>query len=108
MAFNVLKLAIAGDSSVGKTSLVNRYIKNTFEENSKSTIIANFLNKEIELNGEEYRLFIWDTAGLERYGSMNNISFNNCDGALFVYEIGNKESFENIPKWMKICKENSP
>ena len=61
MAAQVLKLVIVGDSSVGKTSLITRYIKNTFEENCYPTIGTDLLQNKIKLDDKEYRLQIWDT-----------------------------------------------
>jgi len=108
MAAQVLKFVVAGDYSVGKTCLIKRYTKNSFEESYNATKLSDFFRKNMELDGKEYYLQIWDTAGGEMYSKMTGVFFNNCAGALFVYEIGNKESFENISKWMKICKENNP
>ena len=104
----ILKLIIAGDCSVGKTSLINRYTKQTFKEKYVATIGTDYFSKNIKLDGKEYRLQIWDKAGLEKYRSLVSTLFKNCAGALLVYEIGNKESFQNIPNFIKTCKENSP
>ena len=104
----ILKLIIAGDCSVGKTSLINRYTNQTFKEKYVATIGMDFSSQDIELDGKEYCLQIWDTAGLEKYRSLVSNLFKKCAGALLVYEIGNKESFQNIPNFIKTCKENSP
>lgn len=63
----LLKVVILGDGGVGKSCLMNRFVTNVFDENSFHTIGVEFLNKDIEVDGEKYTLQIWDTAGQERF-----------------------------------------
>ena len=67
---NYLKIALIGSVSVGKTSIVNRFIKNIFDEKNKSTSGANYSKKIVEVNNQKISLDIWDTAGQERFRSL--------------------------------------
>ena len=108
MAAQVLKFVVAGDYSVGKTCLIKRYTQNSFEETYNATNLSGFLKKKLELGVGKYDLYIWDTAGGEMYRKMTDVFFKDCAGALLVYEIGNKKSFQNISYWIEKCKEKSP
>lgn len=72
----LLKVVILGDGGVGKSCLMNRFVSNQFNEHSFHTIGVEFLNKDIEINGEDYKLQIWDTAGQVRNKKKKNTLFN--------------------------------
>ena len=101
----ILKLIILGDSGVGKTALLNRYVANKFSEQYKATIGADFMTHEIEIDGKTVLLQLWDTAGQERFHSLGNAFYRGCDGCIFVYDITNEESFLNIDQWRDIFVE---
>ena len=101
------KIIIIGNSGVGKTSLLQRFLYNTFNETMFSTLGINTTNKEITLkNGKTILLKLFDTAGQERFRSLSRAFFRNVDGVLFVYAINDLKSFENISDWIKIFLEN--
>ena len=103
------KVVLVGESGVGKTSIINRYLNNTYNENQKSTFAPKFKNKVI--NYPEYNksisVDIWDTAGQEAYRSITKNFYVNAAIGVMVYDIRNRESFENIKKyWSQQLKDS--
>ena len=97
----LIKLVILGDTSVGKTNLLFRYINGTFLENTQTTTIAEFYSKDVTVNNINIKLQFWDTAGQELFRSMSNVFYKNCHGVILCYDITNKESFNHIDFWAK-------
>ena len=95
-----LKLLLIGDSNVGKTSLLLRYLDNTFSDKYITTIGVEFKSKDITLNNKTYKIHIWDTAGQERYKSITRNFYKHAEGIIFVYDITNKTSFSNLKNWI--------
>ena len=92
--YNMLfKIVLVGDSSVGKTNLFLRYIKNEFDPQTKATIGVEFGTKIIKINNYNIKIQIWDTAGQERYKSITSAYYKGAQGAFLVYDITNKSSF---------------
>ena len=90
------KITLIGESSVGKTSFIKQYISETFFSEIKSTIGGEREYKVIEIDGKKMRLCFWDTAGQEKFRSLSRIFINKSKIVIFVYDITNKESFEQI------------
>ena len=103
----IAKIALLGDSSVGKTNLVLRFTENTFTVNIPPTIGYDYKSKTIILNKskKKAKLQIWDTAGQERYMSLCKTVFQRVDGVMLVYDITQLITFENILKWINIIRE---
>lgn len=97
---DVFKIVFLGDSGVGKTNIMSRFARNTFNINSKPTIGVDFALKNVKLGPHVIRLQIWDTAGQERYKTFTSTYYKDAQGIIFVYDVTNKESFENISKWI--------
>jgi len=95
------KVVILGEGCVGKTSLVLRYVNNTFNEKHATTIQASFLSKRLNIDGKKVNLAIWDTAGQERFHSLGPIYYRDADGALLVYDITDVDSFAKVKNWVK-------
>ena len=95
-----LKILLIGDSAVGKTSILFRYINDEFPECYMSTIGVEYKIKALIINGKKVNLRIWDTSGQERYRSITQNFYRNANGILFVFDITNKESFNNIKIWL--------
>ena len=93
------KIILIGDSGVGKTNILSRYMYNEFKSDSKSTIGVEFSSKRITINNTLIKAQIWDTAGHERYRAITNTYYKGSNGCFIVYDITNMESFENIDKW---------
>lgn len=99
MPQRVLKFIVLGDSSVGKTSLVNRFCNNSFQEHHKATVGADFFSRDITVGGESCRLGIWDTAGQERFQSLGMTFYRGADAAILVYDMCSVTSFNNLSRW---------
>ncbi|KAH1178484.1 ras-related protein Rab-12 [Mauremys mutica] len=97
-----LQVIIIGSRGVGKTSLMERFTDDTFCEACKSTVGVDFKIKTVELRGKKIRLQIWDTAGQERFNSITSAYYRSAKGIILVYDITKKETFEDLPKWMKM------
>ena len=95
-----LKLLLIGDSTVGKTSILFRYINEEFPEYYVSTIGVEYKIKTLIIDGKKVILRIWDTSGQERYRSITQNFYRNANGILFVFDITNRESFNNIKIWL--------
>lgn len=94
------RVCLIGDSYVGKTSLLKRYYDKYFNEDYVSTIGCDFKVVTLETNFKIIKLQIWDTAGQERFKAISINYFRSAHGFLFVFDISNKESFENVENWI--------
>ena len=107
--FNYLfKYIIIGDSAVGKSNILLRYIHDKFNDEFQSTIGVEFGAKNLKIEDKIYRIQIWDTAGQETFRSITRAYYKNSVCALIVYDITNKNSFQNIKSWIEDCKKQSP
>ena len=102
----LFKLILIGDSCVGKSNILLKYLKNQFNENSKTTIGVEFGTKNIIINNKRIKIQIWDTSGQERYRSITSAYYKGAKGALIVYDITRKNTFDNIDKWITDLKLN--
>ena len=103
----IFKIVIVGDSGVGKTNLITRYLKNDFKPETKATIGVEFSDKKYIYKNKNIKIQIWDTAGQERYRSLTSMYYKGAKGAIFVYDISSKNSFENIDKWLIEMKKTA-
>jgi len=104
-----LKIIVIGDIAVGKTSLIRRYIDNTFSDDYKASISCENKNKKVDIDGETVAdMQIWDTAGEEKFMSITRQYYTNSHGALVIYDLTNKDSFIKMSKWIKDLKDNAP
>ncbi|MFX0075625.1 MAG: Rab family GTPase [Candidatus Hermodarchaeota archaeon] len=94
------KLSVFGDSGVGKSTLINRYITAKFDQNLKSTIGAAILIKFIETESLRITLQIWDFAGEDRFSSLLPSYATGSSAAIFMFDISNRESIANIDSWI--------
>ena len=104
----LLKYIVIGDSAVGKSNILLRYAHEKFNEDYQATIGVEFGAKNLEINNEKYRIQIWDTAGQENFKSITRAYYKNSVCAIIVYDITNRESFNNINTWIDDCKSQSP
>jgi len=105
---NGKKLVFVGDSGVGKTCIISRFLRGTFNSNQLTTDGASYASKTVEIPEiNEYLTFdIWDTAGQERYRSLTKFFFQGAKMAILVYDITRKESYENMKNdWYKQLKD---
>eukprot|EP01133_Synstelium_polycarpum_P013241 gene13241-15560_t len=95
------KVVLLGEGCVGKTSIVLRYIQNTFNDKHLMTQHAGFFQKNINMAGKRVCLTIWDTAGQERFHALGPIYYRGSQGALVVYDITDSDSFVKAKNWIK-------
>ena len=104
----MFKIITLGNSGVGKSSIIKRFISGKFEEKTISTIGFGSFNKEITLkNNTKIKLSIIDTAGQENYKALSGTYIKNADGVMFVFAVDNRKSFEEIGGWVDNFKNNS-
>lgn len=96
-----LKVVLLGDGGVGKSSLIQRFVSNKFDPSLFHTIGVEFLNKDLEVDGDRYTLQIWDTAGQERFKSLRTPFYRGSDCCLLTFAIDDAQSFQNIAMWKK-------
>ena len=99
--FTNFKIIIIGDSAVGKSSILKRAVKKTFDANYQSTIGFEFLLMHFKINDLKIKLQIWDTCGQENYRSLVQGFYRNTSLAIIVYDISNKKTFESLDIWIK-------
>ena len=107
---NSCKTILIGESGVGKTCIIVRFINNKYDEGTMSTTGANFISKSVEFDeyNETILFQIWDTAGQERYRGLTKIFYKDAKIVIFVYDTTNRKSFEEIKNyWYKQIKENA-
>jgi Ras-related protein Rab-5C len=103
------KLVLLGESAVGKSSLVLRFVKGQFHEYQESTIGAAFLTQTICLDDIIVKFEIWDTAGQERYHSLAPMYYRGAQAAIVMYDITNQDSFVRAQAWItELQKQASP
>ncbi|MHC1592099.1 MAG: Rab family GTPase [Candidatus Helarchaeales archaeon] len=96
----VYKILLLGDGGVGKTSLLRRFIDNTFEPDYKSTIGVQFMTKVVETESETVKLIIWDIAGQSKFTSYRHLYYRDAEGIILVYDITRPRTFENLSIWI--------
>ena len=105
------KVVLIGESGVGKTSIISRYMTDTFSTTLGSTPGANFTTKTVLLKNENQsiKFEIWDTAGQEKFRSLTKVFYKSAAICILVYEITRRESFEELKNyWISEIKNNSP
>ena len=103
------KLVLLGESAVGKSSLVLRFVKGQFHDYQESTIGAAFLTQTVCLDDTTVKFEIWDTAGQERYHSLAPMYYRGAQAAIVVYDLTNKDSFSRAKAWVKeLQRQASP
>lgn len=101
------KLLLVGDSSVGKSSIILRFVENLFDGDSGCTIGVDFKVKYTLAGGKRLKLTVWDTAGQDRFRTLVSAYYRNAHGVILVYDVCNRASFANITDWLKEVKTYS-
>lgn len=99
------KLVFLGDQSVGKTSLITRFMYDSFDSTYQATIGIDFLSKKLSVDGKEVALQIWDTAGTERFRSLIPNYIRDLSAAVAAYDITSMSSFDNIRSWINDIRQ---
>lgn len=100
-----VKIIVVGEHGVGKSSIVARFITGQFED-LVPTIGAAFLSKDYEVNGRQYLLHIWDTAGQEKYRYLVPMYYRGSKIAIVVYDVTDESSYNTIPSWLDDIKKS--
>jgi len=103
----LFKIVLIGDSGVGKSNLLSRFTRNEFNLESKSTIGVEFATKSITVNNKRLKAQIWDTAGQERYRAITSAYYRGAVGALLVYDISKRQSYDNVIRWLKELRDHA-
>ncbi|KAK9665897.1 hypothetical protein RND81_14G144200 [Saponaria officinalis] len=103
----LFKLVLIGDSGVGKSNLLSRFTKNEFNLESKSTIGVEFATRSLNIDSKVIKSQIWDTAGQERYRAITSAYYRGAVGALLVYDVTRKVTFENTARWLRELREHT-
>ncbi|XP_042401668.1 ras-related protein RABA5a-like [Zingiber officinale] len=103
----LFKIVMIGDSAVGKSNLLARFARNEFYSNSKSTIGVEFQTQKMLIDEKEIKAQIWDTAGQERFKAVTSAYYRGAVGALLVYDISRRRTFENIGRWLNELQTHS-
>ncbi|KAG6534939.1 hypothetical protein ZIOFF_004392 [Zingiber officinale] len=100
-------MVLIGDSGVGKSNLLSRFVRNHFSLDSKSTIGVEFASRTLQVEGKIVKAQIWDTAGQERYRAITSAYYRGALGALLVYDVTKPKSFENASRWLKELRDHA-
>ena len=104
MTFKILTI---GESGVGKTCVLRRFVENKFLENHLATIGIDFKTNTLNINNQEIKLKIWDTAGQERFRNITTQYYKGADGIVLVYDVTDEASYEKIRDWMDQILSNT-
>ncbi|OHT16696.1 small GTP-binding protein [Tritrichomonas foetus] len=96
----VPRIVMIGDTLVGKTSLVYRLCKNTWNENQRPTVSTAFYTLKGDESQDQQSVQIWDTAGAERYRALNSVYYHNAMGGILVFDLTRRQSFESLDGWV--------
>ena len=97
----IFKIILIGNSVVGKSSILQRYIQKVFQESFSSTIGVDFFMKSINIGDKSIKLQLWDTAGTEKFRSITTGYYRGADAAFVVFDLSSKSSFKNLNEWIE-------
>jgi small GTP-binding protein len=99
-----LKVVVVGESGVGKSCLLIRFVRDSFDDDTQSTLGIEFLSKIIQTDKRRIQLQLWDTAGQEMFRSVTRGYYRGSAGALVLFDLSNRDSFENVERWLQDVK----
>ncbi|KAL3625397.1 Ras-related protein RABA4d [Castilleja foliolosa] len=103
----VFKVVLIGDSAVGKSQLLARFARNEFSLESKATIGVEFQTKTLVIDNKTVKAQIWDTAGQERYRAVTSAYYRGAVGAMLVYDISKRQSFDHMARWLEELRSHA-
>ncbi|KAA0712716.1 Ras-related protein [Triplophysa tibetana] len=108
MSLRELKVCLLGDTGVGKSSIVWRFVEDNFDPNINPTIGASFMSKTVQYQNELHKFLIWDTAGQERFRALAPMYYRGSAAAIIVYDITKEDSFQTLKNWVKELRQHGP
>ena len=103
----IYKLVLVGDSGVGKTNIMLRYLNKEFNQNTKATVGVEFGSKNIKIENKIVKGQIWDTAGQERYRAITSAYYKGAHGAFVVFDVTQRETFDAVDRWVNDLRNNT-
>ena len=103
----IFKVLLLGNSDVGKSSLILRYVDQTWSDTFVPTIGVDFKVKSLEVENKQIKMQIWDTAGQERFRNVISSYFRGSHGIFVIYDITNRDSFKNLENWLQEIEKNA-
>ena len=103
-----LKVVLVGDTKVGKSCILTRFVHNKFDRNTPATVGAAFLTKVVQSKSGSVRLQLWDTAGQEKFRSLAPMYYRSAAVAVLVYDVTQKASLEAISGWAAEIADRAP
>ena len=103
----IFKVLLLGNSDVGKSSIILRYVEQTWSDIFVPTIGVDFKVKTLQINKKNVKMQIWDTAGQERFRTVVSSYFKGSHGIFIIYDITNRESFKNLENWLGEIEKNA-
>eukprot|EP00727_Mastigamoeba_balamuthi_P014066 m51a1_g9282 putative ras gtpase (215) ;mRNA; r:126973-127753 len=104
----LLKLVVIGDSGVGKSNLLSRFSRNEFMPDGKTTVGVEIATRTLEIDDAVIMAQVWDTAGQERFRAITSAYYRGSHGALLVYSVTSRQSFQNVDVWLREIRVNAP
>lgn len=101
-----VKIVIIGEAGVGKTSLMSKFVSNTFSDQMQPTIGCDIQNKSMIVEGQKIDVRLWDTAGCERFQTMLPLYYRGCHGAILVYDVTRRDTFNKLRDWLLELQNN--
>ena len=103
-----VKLVLLGDAGVGKSSIAQRFVTDTFKPFNESTVGASFMSKIVKIDGTSYKFMIWDTAGQEKYRSLAPMYYKGAAAAVLVFDITKAATFDQLKSWVNELRMHGP
>ena len=103
-----LKIILLGDSAVGKSKLVERFLLDDYEERTSSTYALTMYRHNHEIDGQEYKVDIWDTAGQEVFDTLHDSYYFGAHACMLVFDTTRKITYQNLKKWYKEMRSHCP
>lgn len=104
---SIMKILLIGDSGVGKSCLLVRFVEDKFNPSFITTIGIDFKIKTVDINGKKVKLQLWDTAGQERFRTITTAYYRGAMGIILVYDVTDERTFANIKQWFKTVNEHA-
>lgn len=101
-----VKIVIIGEAGVGKTSIMSKFVSNTFSEQMQPTIGCDIQSKSMPVDGRQVDVRLWDTAGCERFQTMLPLYYRGCHGAILVYDTTRRDTFNKLKDWLMELENN--